>query len=134
MTVKEFAGTLLARRHRQLKKYDGKLANLSVPELHALRIVAKKQRYAVEFFTGFYPHKATKRYIQSLSTLQDILGTMNDTAIAERLLSEVPIAKDESDQHEAAGIIRGWGVSLALIKKLELNNAWRHFNRNDPFW
>jgi inorganic triphosphatase YgiF len=134
MTVKEFAGTLLARRHRQLKKYDGKLANLSVPELHALRIVAKKQRYAVEFFTGFYPHKATKRYIQSLSTLQDILGTMNDTAIAERLLSEVPIAKDESDQHEAAGIIRGWGVSLALIKKLELNNAWKHFNRNDPFW
>lgn len=134
MTVKEFAGTLLARRHRQLRKYDGKLANLSTLELHALRIVAKKQRYAAEFFTGFYPDKETKRYIQSLSTLQDVLGTMNDTAIAERLLSEVPIAKDESDQYEAAGIIRGWGVSRALIKKLELNNAWKHFNKNDPFW
>jgi len=134
MSVKEFAGTLLQQRHRQLKKYGRKLANLNAPELHALRIVAKKQRYAAEFFAGFYPHKETKRYIQSLSTLQDILGAMNDASIAERLLSEVFIAKDGSDEHEAVGIIRGWSVSLALIKKLELNSAWKHFNRNDPFW
>lgn len=134
VTVKEFAGTLLTHRHRQLKKYGGKLANLSVPELHALRIVAKKQRYAAEFFAGFYPHKEMKRYIQSLSALQDILGAMNDTAIAERLLSEVPIATDENDEHEAVGIIRGWSVSRALIKKQELNQAWKYFRRNDPFW
>ncbi|ARO87006.1 inorganic triphosphatase [Nitrosospira lacus] len=134
VTVKEFSGTLLAHRHRQLKRYGRKLGSLSAPELHALRIIAKKQRYAAEFFAGFYPHKETKRYIQSLSMLQDILGVMNDTAIAERLLSELPIAKDESDEHEAVGIIRGWGMNLALVKKLELNKAWKHFNRNDSFW
>ena len=117
-----------------LKKYGGKLANLSAPELHALRIVAKKQRYAAEFFAGFYPYKEMKRYIQSLSALQDILGAMNDIAIAERLLSEVSIANDENDEHEAVGIIRGWSVSRALIKKQELNRAWEHFRRNDPFW
>ncbi|WP_052493929.1 CYTH and CHAD domain-containing protein [Nitrosospira sp. NpAV] len=133
--VREFAGTLLAHRHRQLKKYGKKLESLSVPELHALRIVAKKQRYAAEFFAGFFPHKeSTKRYIQSLSTLQDILGAMNDTAVVERLLSEVSITRDESGEHEAAGIIRGWSASLALIKKQELNAAWKHFHKNDPFW
>lgn len=134
MSVKEFSRRLLLRRHRQLKKHEGKLAKLTVPELHALRIVAKKQRYAAEFFAGIYPPKETKRYIQSLSTLQDILGAMNDTSIAECLLTEVCIAKDGSDEHEAVGIIKGWSASLALIKKLELNSAWKHFNSNDPFW
>ena len=134
MSVEEFSRMLLLRRHRQLKKYERKLAKLTVPELHALRIVAKKQRYAAEFFAGIYPLKETKRYIQSLSTLQDILGTMNDTSIAECLLSEVLIAKDGSDEHEAVGIIKGWSASLALVKKLELNSAWKHFNSNDPFW
>lgn len=132
--VREFAGMLLAHRHRQLKKYGRALASLSAPKLHALRIVAKKQRYAAEFFAGFYPHKDTKRYIQSLSMLQDILGAMNDTAVVDRLLSEVSIAKDESNEHEAAGIIRGWSLSLALIKKQELNKAWKNFNKNGPFW
>jgi triphosphatase len=66
--------------------------------------------------------------------LQDILGAMNDSAIAERLLSEVPIASDGNDQYEAVGIIRGWGVSRALTKKLELNKVWKHFHSNDPFW
>jgi inorganic triphosphatase YgiF len=55
--VKEFAGTLLAHRQRQLKKYGKKLAKLSPPELHAVRILAKKQRYASEFFAGLYPPK-----------------------------------------------------------------------------
>ena len=132
--VKEFAGTLLARRHRQLKKYGRELASLHAPELHALRIVAKKQRYAAEFFAGFYPHSDIKRYTQSLSTLQDILGAMNDTAVVERLLSEVFIAKDASDEHEAAGIIRGWSLSLAVTKRQELTKAWKNFNKNDPFW
>ena len=132
--IKEFAGILLARRHRQLKKYGKKLTNLSVPELHALRIIAKKQRYASEFFAGLFPRKETKRYILSLSMLQDILGAMNDSAITERLLSEVPIARDGNDEYEAVGIIRGWGVSRALTRKLELNKAWKYFHSNGPFW
>ncbi|MGH8685808.1 MAG: CHAD domain-containing protein, partial [Nitrosospira sp.] len=132
--VKEFAGILLARRHRQLKKYGKKRMNFSAPELHALRILAKKQRYATEFFAALYPHREAKRYIQSLSALQDILGVMNDATIAEGLLSEVPIARDRSDEHEAVGIIRGWGASMALVKKRELDRVWRRFDKNNPFW
>lgn len=134
MSVGEFAGTLMQQRHRKLKKNGRKLANLNVPELHDLRIIAKKQRYAAEFFAGFYPHKETKRYIQSLSTLQDILGAMNDTSIAEGLLNEVSIAKEGNDEHEAVGIIIGWSASRSQIKKLELDSAWKHFNSTDPFW
>ncbi len=119
---------------RQLRKYDKKLENLSVAEVHALRIVAKKQRYIAEFFAGFYPPKEARRYILCLSALQDILGAMNDTANAQRLLSEVVIAENESAQHEAIGIVLGWNASLARLKKLELGQAWMRFYKNRPFW
>lgn len=132
--VKKFATALLAHRHRQLKKYGRELANFSVAELHALRIVAKKQRYVTEFFAGFYPPKEARRYIRCLSALQDILGAMNDTANAQRLLSEMAITENKSAQHEAIGIVLGWSASLALLKKLELERAWMRFNKNRPFW
>lgn len=134
MPVKKFATTLLAHRHRQLNKYGNELTNFNIAELHALRIIVKKQRYTAEFFAGFYPYKETKRYLRAMFVLQDILGAMNDTANAKRLLSEVSIAEDKDSQHEAVGIILGWSASLALLKKLELQRAWMHFNKIRPFW
>ncbi len=132
--VKKFATALLEHRHRQLNKYGNELTDFSIEKLHALRIIVKKQRYTVEFFAGFYPCKETKRYLRALFVLQDILGAMNDTANAKRRLSEVSITEDEDGQHEAVGIVLGWSASLALLKKLELQRAWMHFNKIRPFW
>jgi inorganic triphosphatase YgiF len=134
MPVKEFAAALLAHRHKQLKKYGRKLKNLSAPALHSMRIVAKKQRYAAEFFAGLYPHGKTKRYIKSLAELQDVLGGMNDTVVIEQLLSELPAGENKSGEHEAIGIVLGWAASLALAKKTKLNKTWVCFKRNSPFW
>ena len=134
MPVKEFAAALLAHRHRQLKKYGKKLENLSAPALHSMRIIAKKQRYAAEFFAGLYPHNKTKRYIKSLAELQDLLGGMNDSVVIEQLLSELPAGENKSGEHEAIGIVLGWAASLALAKKTKLNKTWACFKRNSPFW
>lgn len=132
--VKKFATALLAQRHRQLKNYGKELANLSTEQLHALRIMVKKQRYVAEFFSGFYPPGESKRYIQNLSVLQDILGAMNDTANARRLLSEVVITEDKGNQQEAVGMVLGWSASRAALKKLELEQAWARFNKTISFW
>jgi triphosphatase len=132
--VKEFADTLLSRGQAKLKKYSKKLKKLDAAELHALRIVAKKQRYASEFFAKLYVAKKAKRYIKSLAELQGTLGTMNDASVAERLLSEVPIEKAKSGEHEAIGIVRGWVANVALTKKSELDKVWVDFEKNDRFW
>ena len=132
--VIKFAEPLLAHRHRQLKKYGRKLEGLDAPQLHALRIISKKQRYAAEFFAGLYPQKEAKRYIQSLSNLQEVLGVINDVAVVERLLGELSIQENQGDEREAAGIIRGWSASRALMKKLELSRTWTDFDKNSPFW
>ncbi len=132
--VMKFAEPLLAHRHRQLKKYGRKLEGLDAPQLHALRIITKKQRYAAEFFAGLYPQKETKRYIQSLSDLQEVLGVINDVAVIERLLDELCLKENQGDEHEAAGIIRGWSASMASVKKHDLNRAWTAFSKHSTFW
>lgn len=134
VSIMEFAGALLTHRHRQLKKHGKKLDSLDAPQLHALRIIAKKQRYAAEFFAGLYPQKEARRYIQSLSRLQDVLGVMNDVVVVEKLLGELPFEENRDGEREAAGIIRGWSASLALTKKQELSGTWEDFDKNHPFW
>ena len=134
MTAKELADGLLANRHRKMIKHGKGLTSFSVAELHDLRIVAKKQRYAAEFFAGFYPPSKTRRYIRILSTLQSTLGAMNDTANAKRLLSEVPLEGDARSQQEAFGMVLGWSEGLASLKKTELERAWMQFIKVKPFW
>ena len=132
--IKGFSRALLENRRRQLGKYGKRLASLDEAELHALRIVLKKHRYAAEFFAGIYSHKKTRRYIQSLSRVQDTLGTLNDAANARQLLSEVSFENDGKDLHEAAGIMLGWSASLGLCDKSQLMNAWVNFVENETFW
>lgn len=132
--IQEFAKALLDKRHRQLIKHGKKLADFNPEELHALRIAAKKQRYAAEFFAGLYPHRETKDYIQSLSTLQNILGAINDGACTRRLLDEITTGENEGGMREAAGMVLGWSASLAKRQKLELDRAWARFDKNKLFW
>jgi triphosphatase len=132
--VKEFAAALLERRRRQLRRYDRRLAGLDQAELHEMRIRIKKHRYAVEFFASVYSHKETKRYIQSLSKIQDILGGMNDAADLERLLREVSLENDGKELHEATGILFGWSVRHMLCDKNHLEAAWKSFVETEPFW
>jgi inorganic triphosphatase YgiF len=132
--VREFAAPLLERRRRQSRRYGKRLASLSEPELHALRIVVKKHRYAAEFFAGVYPQKEAKRYIQALSGIQDMLGIMNDAANVRRLLDEVSLENDGEGLHEARGIILGWSASLAPRDKGQLMDAWVNFTEKKSFW
>ena len=133
-TAKKFADDLLANRHRKMMRQGERLTSFSVAELHDLRIIAKKQRYAAEFFAGFYPSRETRRYIRTLSSLQDILGAMNDTANAKRLLNELPVEGDTGRLQEAVGMILGWSEGLASLKRLELERAWVQLTKIEPFW
>jgi triphosphatase len=104
-------------------------AALNTAERHALRIAAKKLRYAAEFFAGLYPHKRARPYLAALAALQDVLGTLNDTAVTQRLLSELSVPRGQ-----AAGIVSGWTAYSSRVRLQELHQAWRNFTRQKVFW
>ena len=52
-----FARAALRRLHRKLSKVGERIGELTEPELHDLRLKAKKLRYAAEFFRGLFKDK-----------------------------------------------------------------------------
>jgi len=78
----QHAAARVRKRARQL--------DLSRPEcLHKVRIAAKKERYAREFFAALGHGKRGVRRHDLLTGLQDELGEINDAAVARALVAEL---------------------------------------------
>ena len=130
LPAKAFARALLARRHRKLLRRTALLAHGTREERHAVRIAAKKLRYAAEFFAPMFPPKRAREYLGALAALQDVLGRYNDGATATRLA----LAIDRGENGAAAGIVRGWVAAQAAALEPELATAHRRFAKAKRFW
>lgn len=138
--VGEFAGLILQRRHRRLRKFGGKRADLPESDLHRLRLMAKKQRYVAEFFREIYPRKATTRYIAALADIQDVLGSLNDALVSrhlveelERFLADAP-SVGAAAAARAAGVIMGWQGGRIAEDLNRVSAVWKEFTERKAFW
>jgi CHAD domain-containing protein len=84
------APDLVEKRYRTVRKAGDKIAKASPPELyHALRIDAKKLRYALEFVgAGIYGRPAVD-FSTRVTALQDVLGLHQDAYVAIDMLQEI---------------------------------------------
>ena len=92
--VKNHAEAELDRRYRKQHKRAADMKQLSPEDRHQFRIRAKKLRYATEFlgriFTGHKQARRRSDLLSALKELQDALGSLNDIAVREQLLSRFP--------------------------------------------
>ena len=89
ISIKALAPLRLERLHgKVLSDLDAKTR----AERHKLRIRVKRLRYACEFFAPAYTPRVAQAYIRRLSRLQDLLGQLNDLAVARRLVRELEAA------------------------------------------
>jgi inorganic triphosphatase YgiF len=139
--VKPFAAELFARRIAKAKKRAKHIRRLSVHDRHKLRIAMKKLRYSIYFFESLFDGHATakalSRYKDSLASLQDNLGALNDIAVHQKMVMKLrtDIADNKSQLFAfAAGAVVGTERSeteqlLALAEK-----AARKLRRTKEFW
>ena len=121
----DFAQTSLERLHRKAVR-DARDIDWRDPERrHRLRIRMKRLRYACDFFSPSFAGAAAQPYIKRLEALQDILGELNDIAVARRLLAELAAAAGNA-RHALAARER------TLVTSLE--TAWGAFEKRRPFW
>ena len=138
--VDDFARRVLARRDRKVRKLGRKHAKLSVPELHNLRIEAKKLRYATEFFRSLFPAKPVKRYLKALVAVQDVLGALNDSAVGRHLLSDLRVraalspAYSKPLSERATGPVLGWQAAVLDERMHHLGEVWTAYKKTEPFW
>jgi len=132
-SVTKLAEPLLSRAYKRLTKRGSDVGKLTVPQLHALRLDVKQMRYGSDFFGEVYDGKPAKKFRKELATLQEILGWLNDVAVAEaRLMALKP--QLSKDGMVAIGLISGWFGARADHRLQGLDQAWKKFEKQKLFW
>ena len=120
----------------QLKRVTRRGDNITVlttPQLHALRLDVKQMRYGTDFFGGVYGSKKVKKFRNGLVAMQDILGELQDAAVAEkRLMSLAP--KLSKEGLVAIGLVSGWYAARVDHELDGLGMAWKEFAERKLFW
>lgn len=127
--ILELARHTLASCHKTVHQHGRELLAMPAEERHQVRIAVKKLRYATEFFASLFPHKATRRYIEALSVLQDELGVLNDAATTDILLQHLV-----TPATAALGTVSGWCAHGVVMHLASMDKAWHRFYRCRPFW
>jgi triphosphatase len=110
-----FAAKALERLHRTVRKRARHIDWHDEKDRHSVRIAVRRLRYACDFFAACFSD--ARRYLRGLADLQDVLGELNDIAVARRF--DAPKAALEKRER-------------ALIS--ELVPAWRAFEKRRRFW
>lgn len=111
--ARSYADKVLGKRLKKLLKRGRKIEAHDDAARHAVRIQAKKLRYAAEGFASLYPDKKVDRFVGRLKALQDSLGALNDIATAEPLMASLALSPEAAF---AAGELEG--LKLADDHKL----------------
>ena len=85
-TLRRLAPRVLTRARKRLFDQAMEFVSLSQDERHRVRILAKRLRYALDALSAALPREAAERYIDALAELQDLLGELNDDAVARLVL------------------------------------------------
>jgi inorganic triphosphatase YgiF len=126
--LRRLASRKLTRARSRLFDEARFFAALSPERRHRVRILAKRLRYALDAFSVALPAEATQRYTAAVAELQDVLGELNDGAVAATVLRTAPdfkatnglalarLAQRERDLIEAA--------EARLLKLYEVTVPW----------
>lgn len=107
--VEAFAAKTMDKLRRRLKKRGAGLIDLDDEARHDLRKLAKKARYATEFFAPLVTGKKARRhktFRKKLTALQEHLGSLNDLATAPALLERFGLADQPVDAEARARLLR----------------------------
>jgi len=133
-TAQDFATRCLNKLAKRFALSGQQLGTADAARLHALRILAKKLRYSAEFFASLYDKLIAKTYLDALSEVQDVLGEINDVAVAHRLLDGLAADTALAAHQEAVVLARGWIAHDLSGLFTGLRKSMQNFNKQPVFW
>jgi len=132
--ARDFATRRLGKLAERFARAVKETNSIDAEQLHTVRILAKKLRYSTEFFAGYYHKKHTRSFLEALSSIQEVLGQINDVAVAHRLLDEQAGESELAAHQEAITLAKGWIAHDLSDQFAALNKAVKHFNKQRAFW
>lgn len=128
LRTRDMAGSLIWRRYEALRSYEPLLPAAPEETLHQMRIAGKRLRYTLEFFTD-ERGPDTQPCLAPLADLQELLGGLQDAAVARAAITQLGMAGEPGpagylarrDSERAALLARlpaAWaGVGAAAYRK-----------------
>ena len=135
-----FARRLVRRRYKRLLRDTARMSALTPAERHALRLDAKRLRYALEGLAPLFRRKRVEAHLDALSEIQDDLGRANDAAVAARLLAQLRPPAGFGDfargwfaaqEHASAAGLERHAALLAAVPRLRLRDEAKR-SRSEP--
>jgi CHAD domain-containing protein len=121
------------RRWRRLRRAVAGLSDPpSIDELHRVRILAKRLRYAAEAVTPAYGREA-RRCAAAAARLQDVLGELNDAAVTHAWLAATSALLDGPAAFAAGQMSRQLGID-AVGHLDEWEADYRRVRRRTTAW
>ncbi|WP_270936698.1 CHAD domain-containing protein, partial [Falsiroseomonas oryzae] len=131
-TLADFAAGVLDKRWRRIEDAGEDIADLPTDDFHALRIEAKRMRYAAELFSPLWGRKRGKRFLSRLAEVQEAFGLANDAVVAHALMGAL-VGRD-GRLAWAAGVAEGWALARARRARGRAGAAWKDLLDGGIFW
>ena len=128
-----FAAGVLDRRWKRIEVAGTEIAGLPDEEFHALRIQAKRMRYAAELFAPLWSRKRAKRFLKHLAEVQEAFGLANDAVVARSLMA-VLAGRGGTALAWASGVAEGWALARARHARSRAAKAWDELLAAGVFW
>jgi CHAD domain-containing protein len=116
----------VAQRGRHVGRRSGE-------ELHRLRKSLKKLRYSADYLSGLFGHKSVKAYLKTCKELQELLGQINDAAMAVTLAERLA-RHGRTDLAGGIGAVAQWADARRQKALHRLPDAWDAFRHASRFW
>ena len=111
--------------HRLEHKVQSLPASPAAEDLHIVRILAKRCRYAAEA-CALPLGRQTYEFGAAARQLQDVLGELNDAVVAERWLRDWALGTTSPETAFAAGQLAGLERAAAMRAISRWPKAWKH--------
>lgn len=128
LSLKQLLVSKLRKWHKRVLRDGLKFNKLDIESRHALRKRAKKLRYALQFSEALLPAAKLKAYRKQLSAVQDILGEMNDLAVARERFVTL------RDSQPSAWFACGWITSRLDALEFDAIVAFKELEKTEKFW
>jgi CHAD domain-containing protein len=129
-----FARGALEHLHESLRRSARGIEWRDAARRHRVRIRVKRMRYGCDFFASAFPQRHARNFLESLRTLQDILGEMNDIEVQRGLLRKLVPSGSAIGLLEMEGAVRERLASRERALIAALGPAWEAFESRRRFW
>lgn len=126
-TLEPFLTRRLRKWHKQVVTQGLHFGAITLEERHELRKRAKRLRYGLSFAESLLPSNRVRRYRKHLAQVQDILGEINDLAVA------ADYYRAQTLRHPQAWFALGWIAARLEVLAAHAEPAFKALSKGKPF-